>query len=180
MNKQHQQVSKGLHSSPGNLQHFFSLLSHLHKNLSMTLRPRQWLYFCHIATLPTNKTLISTAIYCYIISDLCVAPSPFSSLTFLQLALGPAGYHENNCINHDFCCRLTASTGGNLYCTQLFQRSQWEVVLFFGSSESEGLGIILETEKESRSGGLKRRKLGRGQIYTLRRILTLNYLLRNL
>lgn len=159
-------MSKRLHSSTDNLQHFLSLLSHLHKTLSMTLRPRQWLYFCHIATLQTNKTLTSTAIYCYSVLDLCVVPRPFSSLTFLQLVLGPAEYRENNFINQNFCCRLTDPRGDNLYCPQIFQRSQWEVVLFFGSTESEGLGIILETEKESRFGGLKRRKWGRGQIHT--------------
>lgn len=168
-------MSKGLHSIPGNLQHFLSAFTSAQNPLRDT--QTETMTFCHTATLQTNRTFPSNPIYCYIILDLCVAPRSLPSLTFLQHVLGLAGCGENNCINHSFCLRLT---GDNLCCTQLFQRSQWEVVLFFGPTHREGLGIILEREKESRSGGLKGRKGWRGQIYTLRRRLAPNYLLRNL
>lgn len=94
----------------------------------------------------------------------CSAPASF--ITDLPaICAGPAGCSENNCINHSFCWRLTDPTGDNLCCTQLFQRSQWEVVFCFWTTHNEGLGIILETEKESGSGGLKRRK-GWTDLYT--------------
>lgn len=143
-------MSKGLDSSPGNLQHFLSLLSRLHKTLSMTLRPRQWLYFCHIATLQTNQTLISTTISCCIMLDLWVVPRPLSALTFLQHVLGPVDRRENNCTNHSFGWRLIDPTREKLCCSKALSG---KLHSFLDQHTERGLGDHFRDRKRKQTWG---------------------------